>query len=57
MVIYCENLYYAQKLQKQSYNKGVNPKSNNLGNKILLNSKYIKNKQNENLETKFFGLF
>ena len=48
MIVYQENLYHAQKLQKWAHNKGI--KAWNIsGNKIWLNSKYIKTKQNRNL--------
>ena len=52
-----EKIYHAQKLQKWAKNKGVKPKSYALGDKVLLNSKYIKIKKNRKLETKFFGPF
>ena len=52
-----KNLHYAQKLQKQAYNKGVKPKSYAPSDKIWLNNKYIKTKQNRKLEAKFFRLF
>ena len=52
-----KNLFYAQELQKQANNKGVKPKSYVLDDKIWLNSKYIKTKQNWKLEAKFFGPF
>ena len=48
-------MYHTQKLQKQAHNKGVEPKSYALSDKVLLNNKYIKTKQNQKLETKFFG--
>ena len=51
------NLHHTQKLQKQAYNKGVKPRSYASGNKVWLNSKYIKTKQNWKLEAKFFRLF
>ena len=57
MTVCWENLYYAQKLQKQVHNKGVKPKIYALGSKVLLNSKYIKTKQNWKLEAKFFEPF
>ena len=52
-----ENLYHAQELQKQAHNKDVKPKNYASNDKIWLNSKYIKTKQNQNLEVKFFGPF
>ena len=57
MIVCRENLYYAQELQKQAYNKGIKPRSYAPNNKIWLNSKYIKTKQNQKLEVKFFGPF
>ena len=52
-----KNLHHAQKLQKQAHNKGVKPKRYAPGNKVWLNSKYIKTKQNQKLKAKFFELF
>ena len=40
MTVCHKNLHHAQELQKQTHNKGVKPK----GNKLWLNSKYIKTK-------------
>ena len=57
MTVCQKNLYHAQKFQKRAYDKGVRPKSYAPGDKIWLNSKYLKTKQNQKLETKFFGLF
>ena len=57
IIVYRENLYHAQKLQKRAYNKGIKPKSYAPSDKVWLNSKYIKTKQNWKLETKFFKLF
>ena len=58
LIIVCKKIfYYNQKLQKRAYNKGVKPKNYVLSNKIWLNSKYIKIKQNQILETKFFRSF
>ena len=57
MIICRENLHHAHELQKQAHDKGVKSKSYALGDKVLLNSKYIKTKHNRNLEAKFFGLF
>ena len=58
LIIVCrDNLYHTQELQKQAYNKGVKPKSSIPDNKVWLNSKYIKIKQNRMLEAKFFGPF
>ena len=52
-----KNLLHAQDLQKRANNQGVKPQSYAPGEKVWLNSKYIKTKQNQKLETKFFGLF
>ena len=57
MIIYQENLHHAQELQKQAHNKGVKLRSYVPSDKVWLNSKYIKTKQNRKLEAKFFGLF
>ena len=57
MIIYRKNFHYTQELQKQAYNKSVKPKNYTPNNKIWLNSKYIKTKQNRKLEAKFFGPF
>ena len=57
MTICRENLYHAQELQKQAHNKSVKPKSYASSDKVWLNSKYIKTKQNRKLEAKFFERF
>ena len=57
MIICRENLHHAQKLQKQARDKGVKPRSYAFGEKVWLNSKYIKTKRNRKLEAKFFGPF
>ena len=57
MIVCWENLHHAQDLQKWANNKGVKPKSYAPGNKVWLNSKYIKTKRNRKLEAKFFGPF
>ena len=57
MTICRQNLHHAQKLQKWAYNKGVKPKNYTLDDKVWLNSKYLKTKQNQKLEAKFFELF
>ena len=57
MTVCQKNLYHIQELQKQAHNKSVKPKSYAHGNKVWLNSKYIKTKQNRKLEAKFFGPF
>ena len=55
--IYCKNLFHAQKLQKRAYNKSVKPRSYTFNDKVWLNSKYIKTKQNQKLEAKFYESF
>ena len=52
-----QNLFHAQKLQKRVHDKGVKPQSYAPDEKVWLNSKYIKTKQNQKLEAKFFGPF
>ena len=57
MTVCRKNPYYAQELQNWAHDKGVKPRSYASGDKVWLNSKYIKTKQNWKLEAKFFGLF
>ena len=57
MTICQENLHHAQELQNRAHHKGVKPKSYIPSDKIWLNSKYLKTKQNQKLEAKFFGPF
>ena len=57
IIICCKNFYHAQELQKQAHGKGVKRQSYAPSEKIWLNSKYIKTKQNCKLEAKFFGPF
>ena len=57
MIVCQENVYYAQEFQKRAHDKCVKPRSYALGDKVLLNSKYIKTKQNQKLKAKFFGPF
>ena len=58
LIIVChKNLYHAQELSKQANNKGVKSWSYVPGNKIWLNTKYIKTKRNQKLEAKFFKPF
>ena len=57
MIVCWENLYHVQKLQKRAYDKRVKPRSYASGEKVWLNSKYIKTKQNQKLEMKFFRPF
>ena len=52
-----ENLRHAQEFQKQAHDKDVKPRSYASGDKVWLNSKYIKTKQNRKLESKFIGPF
>ena len=52
-----QNLLHAQELQKKAHDKGVKPQSYAPGEKVWLNSKYIKTKQNRKLKAKFFGFF
>ena len=54
MTVYQENFHHVQEFQKQFHNKGVKPKSYASDNKVWLNTKYIKTKQNWKLEAKFF---
>ena len=42
MTVCQKNLYHAQELQKQAYNKGVKPKNYTLGDKVWLNTKCLK---------------
>ena len=53
----CQNLLHAQELQKRAYDKGVKSRSYALGEKVWLNSKYIKTKKNKKLKSKFFEPF
>ena len=41
-----KNLFHAQKFQKWAYDKSVKPRSYTSSDKVWLNSKYIKTKQN-----------
>ena len=52
-----QNLLHAKELQKRIHDKNVKPQSYAPGEKVYLNRKYIKTKQNRNLKTKFFGSF
>ena len=52
-----QNLYHAQKFQKQAHNKRVKPWSYAPGNKVWLNSKHLKIKRNCKLEAKFLVFF
>ena len=57
MIVYRENLQHAQNFQKQVHDKSTKPRGYASGNKVWLNSKYIKTKRNRKLEAKFFELF
>ncbi len=57
MAVCRENLQHTQEFQKRYHNKHAKPRSYALGEKVWLNSKYIKTKQNRKLEAKFFGSF
>ena len=57
MAVCRKNLQHAQDLQKRANNKGTKPRSYASGDKVWLNSKYIKTKWNRKLEAKFFGPF
>ena len=52
-----KNLQHAQELQKRAHDKGTKPRSYVPGEKVGLNSKYIKTKRNWKLKAKFFGFF
>ena len=57
MIVCRENLHHIQELQKRAHNKRVKLWSYVPGEKVWLNSKFIKTKQNRKLEAKFFGPF
>ncbi len=57
MKICYQNLLYTQELQTRAHNKGIKSCSYTPSKKIWLNSKYIKTKQNQKFENKFFGPF
>ena len=57
MTVCRKTLHHAQELQKQAHDKGVKPRSYTLSDKVWLNSKYIKTKQNRKLEAKFLRPF
>ena len=57
IIVYRENLYHAQELQKQAHDKRVKPRSYAPSEKVWLNSKCIKTKRNRKLEAKFFEPF
>ncbi len=53
----CQNFLHAQELQKRAHDKGIKSRSYAPGEKVWLNSRYIKMKRNKKLESKFFGPF
>ena len=55
MTVCQENLHHSQELQKRANDKGVKPRGYAPGDKVWLNSKYIKTKWNCKLQAKFFG--
>ncbi len=57
MTVCRDNLQHAQELQKWYHKKHAKPRSYAPGEKVCLNSKYIKTRQNRKLEAKFFGPF
>lgn len=57
MTICLENLHHAQDIQKRANDKSVNLRSYSLGDKVWLNSQYIKTKRNRKLKSKFFQSF
>ena len=57
MSIYRKNLQHAQDLQKRYHNKYAKRGSYAPGDKVWLNSKYIKTKRKCKVEFKFFGPF
>ena len=46
MIVCRKNLQHAQNLQKRAHDKSTNSRNYALGNKVWLNSKYIKSKRN-----------
>ncbi len=57
MTVCRENFQHAQELQKQYHDKHAKSRSYAQGEKVWLNSKYIKTKRNRKLEAKFYGPF
>ena len=57
MIVCWKNLHHTQEHHKRAYNKSVKPRSYTPGDKIWLNSKYIKTKRNRKLVAQFFGQF
>lgn len=56
MNVCCQNLLYTQDFWKEANDKRVKPESYALGEKIQLNSKHIKIKQDHKLKAKFLDL-
>lgn len=57
MLIFCQNLFYIEKLEKRTNDKSMKPWWYLLKEKVWFNSLYIKIKHNQNLEAKFFNSF
>ena len=57
MIVCRKNFHHAQELQKRAHDTEVKPRSYASGEKVWLNSKFIKTKRNRKLEAKFFGPF
>ncbi len=53
----CQNLLHIQEVKKKAHDKRVKSRSYAPGEKVWLNSKYIKTKRNKKFENKFFGPF
>ena len=53
----CQNPFYAQKLQKKAHDKKIKSRSYASGEKIWLNSKYIKTQKNKKPKNQFFEPF
>lgn len=56
-MIYKQNLFDLQKLEKKLHNKRNEPKNYASSKKVELNSKYIKKTRIKNYKNKFFQLF
>ncbi len=57
MEVCCQNLLHVQELQKKAHDKRVKSRSYAPGEKVWLNSRYIKTRRNKKLESKFFRPF
>ena len=57
MAVCRKNFQHAQDLHERAYNKSTKPRNYVPSDKVWLNSKYIKIKQNQKLKAKFFGPF